>query len=236
MRRTTTERLLIIKRTQEKDYRGRITALSPQRGRLVLMAKGLFKPQSKLSGHLEPLTIVDGLIVWSEQPLLSAAVSRQSFLGIKNDLALTVAATELVRRLTEWWPSGQPLPRSWLDLITLLTQWNSHHYSWLQLTVGSQIMSWRLAYELGYAPVGHTCIHCGQPLTAAFWSESQGGFFCQTCQPQGPTCQLSHHTLVLWEDLVGSERLELTKLPSSSTILEELTAFFNSWLNFLDLC
>jgi len=40
----------------------------------------------------------------------------------------------------------------------------------------------------------------------------------------------------MWEDLVRSERLELTKLPSSSTILEELTAFFNSWLNFLDLC
>ncbi len=118
MRRTTTERLFIVKRTQEKDCRGKITVLSPQRGRLVLMAKGLFKPQSKLSGHLEPLTVVDGLIVWSQQPLLSAAVSRQSFLGIKNDLALTVAATELVRRLAEWWPPG-PVSYTHLTLPTI---------------------------------------------------------------------------------------------------------------------
>ncbi|HPD07604.1 hypothetical protein KBI31_01235 [Patescibacteria group bacterium] len=235
MRRTTTERLLIIKRTEDRDYRGKIVALSPERGRLVFTAKGLFKPQSKLSGHLEPLSLVDGLIVWSKEPLLSAAVSRQSFLGLKSDLALIVVSTELVRRVIEWWPLAQPLPRSWQDLITILTQWNSHHYSLSQLTVGSQIMSWRLARELGYAP-GHTCIQCGRPLSTAFWSETQGGFFCEVCQPKGPTYKLSPSTLVIWEDLVQDEHLQLTKLPSSPTILEELTAFFNSWLNFLALC
>ncbi|NCU44638.1 hypothetical protein EOM71_03100, partial [Candidatus Falkowbacteria bacterium] len=152
MRRTTSERLLILKRRQYHEHDAIVTALSPQRGRLDLVAKGLSKPQSKLAGHLEPLTIVDSLIVWGSRPLLSAAVSRQSFGQLKSQLAAVVLASQIVNRYQRWCPLGQAIPAAWQDLFDLLVLWDQPNQSLATLTRGAQAIQWRLANHFGQAP------------------------------------------------------------------------------------
>lgn len=235
MRRTTSERLLILQRRQYQEHDAIITALSPQRGRLNLLVRGLTRPQSKLAGHLEPLTIIDGLIVWGQRPLLSAAVSRQSFGQLKDQLAAVVLASQVINRYQRWCPTGQALPAAWQDLVDLLTTWNQSIQSLATLTLGAQAIQWRLANHFGQAPDLHYCLNCRNNFTAsAWWQPIEGGLFCSNCRPSDARFELSAEARHYWLGMLDDQWLELTKSPPSPTILEQLTGFFNEWVNFLD--
>ncbi len=235
MRRTSSERLLIIKRRSSNEHDAIITALSPQRGRLNLVARGLFKPQAKLAGHLEPLTVVDALIVWGQRPLLSSASSRQSFGRLKNNLAAVVLASQIINRYQRWCSVGQPILASWTDLITLLSDWdNSSIIALPVLTSGAQVIQWRLASHLGYLPDLQHCAGCRRTITDGRWEIDQAGLFCQTCRPTGLGQQLSAEVINYWQMALTADWLQLTKNPPSPTILEQTSIFFNNWLNFLD--
>lgn len=234
MRRTTSERLLILKRRQYHEHDAIITALSPQRGRLDLLARGLSKAQSKLAGHLEPLTVIDALIVWGQRPLLSAAVSRQSFGQLKNNLVAVVLASQIINRYQRWYPIGQSISASWLDLINLLSDWDKPALALSRLTSGAQIIQWRLAGQLGYLPDLRYCAGCRQIVEFGYWDVEQAGLFCQTCRPTGPGNRLSAEVINYWQIALTDDWLQLTKNPPSPTILEQTSIFFNDWLNFLD--
>jgi DNA repair protein RecO (recombination protein O) len=235
MRRTTSERLIILKRRQHNEHDAIITAFSPQRGCLRLLVKGLTKPQSKLAGHLEPLTVIDGLIVWGQLPLLSAAVSRQSFGNLKNQLAAVVLASQIINRYQRWCPLGQAMPDAWSDLLQLLTAWDNQPQSLVVMTLGAQAIQWRLAGQLGLIPDLDYCITCRHHFdSAAWWSLNESGLFCANCRPADATVQLAVATRHYWQMMLGDDWLELTKSLPSPTILEQITGFFNEWLNFLD--
>lgn len=207
---TTSERLLILKRREYHEHDALITAFSPERGRLNLLARGLAKPQSKLAGHLEPLTIVDGLIVWSQRPLLSSVVSRQSFIGLKEQLAAVVLAGQVINRLLSWCPVGQALPAAWHDLVDLFTFWNQAPLGLATLTWSAQAAQWRLAHYLGYAP----------DLATGRIGDSQ--------------IIVPPAVVELLQQALTENWLELTKPVSSPTILEQTTDFFDQWFKFLD--
>ena len=235
MRRTTSERLLILQRRQHREHDALVTALSPQRGLLRLWCRGLFKPQAKLAGHIEPLTIIDGLIVWGQRPLLSAAVSRQSFGHLKSQLAAVVLASQIINRYQRWLPIDQAANEAWLDLFDLLTDWNQHTLGLNSLTLGAQAIQWRLGHRLGYVPDLQQCAYCQQPLTTtAWWRPVDGGLVCAGCRPATAHQELSVKARQYWLKLLTDQWLELTKSSPSPTILEQLTGFFNEWVNFLD--
>jgi DNA repair protein RecO (recombination protein O) len=235
MRRTTSERLIIFKRRQHNEHDAIITAFSPQRGCLSLLVKGLTKPQSKLAGHLEPLTVIDGLIVWGQLPLLSAAVSRQSFGHLKSQLAAVVLASQIINRYQRWCLVGQAVPDAWSDLFELLTAWNQQPQSLAVMTLGTQAIQWRLASRLGSIPDLDYCVTCRDHFgLAAWWSLSESGLFCTNCRPTDATIQLAVEARHYWQMMLGDDWLELTKSLPSPTILEQTTSFFNGWLNFLD--
>lgn len=235
MRRTTSERLLILQRRQSQEHDAIITAFSPQRGLLRLGCRGLFKPQSKLAGHVEPLTIIDGLIVWGQRPLLSAAVSRQSFGHLKNQLAAVVLASQVINRYQRWLPTGQAAVEAWSDLNELLTDWDRQPLSLSILTIASQAIQWRLGNRLGHAPDLERCVNCQQPFSAsAWWRPFDGGLVCSNCRSAAADLELSAAARQYWSRLLTDQWLELTKSPPSPTILEQLTGFFNEWVNFLD--
>ncbi|HNW56074.1 MAG TPA: recombination protein O N-terminal domain-containing protein [bacterium] len=210
MSQTTSERLLILKRREYHEHDAIITAFSPERGRLSLLARGLAKPQSKLAGHLEPITIVDGLIVWSHRPILSSTVSRQSFIGLKDQLAAVVLAGQVINRFLNWCLVGQAMPEAWHDLVDLFSYWNESPRSLATLTWTAQAAQWRLANYFGYAP----------DLSSGQIADSQIKVTASVGQ--------------LLDQALTDDWLELTKLSSSPTILEQVTDFFNQWLNFLD--
>ena len=235
MRRTTSERLLILQRRQCQEQDAIITAFRPQRGLLRLWCRGLFKPQSKLAGHVEPLTIIDGLIVWGQRPLLSAAVSRQSFGQLKSQLAAVVVASQIINRYQRWLTTGQVVAEAWSDFNELLTDWDRQPLSLNILTAGSQAIQWRLGNRLGYAPDLERCVNCQQLFsTSVWWRPFDGGLVCSNCRPAAANLELSAVARQYWLRLLTDEWLELTKSPLSPTILEQQTGFFNEWVNFLD--
>jgi DNA repair protein RecO (recombination protein O) len=71
-------------------------------GKISLLARGLQKSTSKLAGHLEPLNLVELMIIKGKaRSYVGSAISENSFLNIKSDYDKLVLAGQGIRFLID---------------------------------------------------------------------------------------------------------------------------------------
>ncbi|MDD3085098.1 MAG: DNA repair protein RecO [Candidatus ainarchaeum sp.] len=80
---------IVLSRRDCNDYDSLISCYSLDFGKICLLAKGLKRPKAKLVGHLEPLNIIDLMIIKGrERDYIGSAISEDSFLNIKRNYYL----------------------------------------------------------------------------------------------------------------------------------------------------
>ncbi len=80
---------IVLSRRNCNDYDSLISCYSLDFGKICLLAKGLKRPKAKLAGHLEPLNIIDLMIIKGrERDYIGSAISEDSFLNIKRNYYL----------------------------------------------------------------------------------------------------------------------------------------------------
>jgi DNA repair protein RecO (recombination protein O) len=104
---------IIIKKTKLGEADRILTLYTPQLGKIQAVAKGVRRPRSKMSGHLELLT--HSLVSLARGKNIDTVTGTQtinSFLPLKSDLRLTSYAlyvTELVNQFGAESLENQPL-------------------------------------------------------------------------------------------------------------------------------
>ena len=88
-----------------------VTLLTPARGKLDAVARGVLRPRSKLAGHLEPLRCVEVVLAHGRNlDIVTQAQTVESFAALHDDLGRLSTAmylADLTDRLTvEHHPSG----------------------------------------------------------------------------------------------------------------------------------
>jgi len=95
---------IIIKKTKLGEADRILTLYTPHLGKIQAVAKGVRRPRSKLSGHLELLTYsLVSLARGKNLDTITGSQTINSFLPLKSDLELTSYAlyiTELVNQFT----------------------------------------------------------------------------------------------------------------------------------------
>lgn len=151
-----------------------VTLLTPGRGKVDVVAKGLLRSKSKLAGHLEPLTQCEVVLAHGRSmDLVTQAQTVEPFVGLHGSLELLSSAMyllELADRFTvEHGDAG--------DVYELLD------VGLQRLARGDGVQLVTRGFELGllaatgFRPELERCVVTGEAVAAdeAWWSVSGGG-------------------------------------------------------------
>ncbi len=181
---------IIIKKTKLGEADRILTLYTPQLGKIQAVAKGVRRPRSKMSGHLELLT--HSLVSLARGKNIDTVTNTQtinSFLPLKSDLKLTsyaLYATELVNQFGAENLENQPLFQLLLQTLQRLCQGGDS-----ELVL--RYFELHLLNEVGYRPQLEYCVSCRAKLkeTTNSFCPGAGGMLCPTCHRNQPGYPLS---------------------------------------------
>ncbi len=183
--RTYQTEAIIIKKTKLGEADRILALYTPHLGKIQAVAKGVRRPRSKMSGHLELIT--HSLVSLARGRNLDTVTGSQtinSFLPLKSDLWLTSCAlyvTELVNQFTADHIENEGLFRQLLETLKQLCQPGDQ-----DLTL--RYFELHLLSKVGYQPQLRKCVACRTQLkpTTNYFQSSAGGMLCPDCSPTQP--------------------------------------------------
>ncbi|MEA3459269.1 MAG: DNA repair protein RecO [Chloroflexota bacterium] len=171
----------IVLRRRDFFEADRLLAIyTPKFGKIWAIAKGIRKPTSRKSGHLELFTHSQLLIAKGrELDIITQAETIHAFLPLREDLLRTTYAYYIAELLDKFVEEGVE-DRSLFDLL-LATLGRLGEENDLALT--ARFFELRLLALVGYRPQLFRCVECGANigLDGNFFSPAKGGVLCPRC-------------------------------------------------------
>ena len=224
---------IIIKKTKLGEADRILTLYTPHLGKIQGVAKGVRRPRSKLSGHLELLTHSQVSLARGRNiDTIIGSQTINSFLELKDDLKLTsyaLYATELVYQFTADHIENRPLFGLLLETMEQLCC-NSDN----ELVM--RYFELNLFERVGYRPQLHRCVSCRLPLKPVINSfcPSAGGMLCSSCtQSQSLTYPVSVNGLKVLRLLQDADYNTAGRLRMNQELSCELELLMRSYLKYL---
>lgn len=176
---------IIIKKTKLGEADRILTFYTPHLGKIQAVAKGVRRPRSKMSGHLELLTYsLVPLARGKNLDIVTGSQTIYSFLALKSDLELSSYALyviELVNKFTEFHIENYPLFKLLLNTLKQLEKSSN----------GELVLRYfeiHLLHHVGYRPQLQHCVvcHTSPKHTAFSFSPKAGGILCLNCGNSEP--------------------------------------------------
>jgi len=231
--RTYQTEAIIIKKIKLGEADRILTLYTPHLGKLRAVAKGVRRPKSKLSGHLELLTYsLVSLARGRNLDTITGSQTINSFLPIKSDLWLTsyaLYAAEMTDHFTADENENHPLFQLLLQTMERLCQGGSNELVLRYFEI-------HLLDRVGYRPVLQQCVSCHsslEPVTNSFCS-SAGGTLCPDClQSQYSAYPLSVNALKVLRFLQSNDYGTASKLKLTPEVSHEVELVLRGYLRYL---
>ncbi len=191
MSETKNTSALIINRRDYREQDSLVTAYSRSFGKINLIARGTQKPQSKLAAHIEPLILVDLMIVSGKgYDYIGSAIMRQAYTSIRenlNKLYYAGQALNIFQRLVRDHQADEGLfflLTNWLEVLDAFSDATNFSQESGKLLLSFFIL--RLLQELGYQPEVSNCLICQQAIHSGknYFDFQGGGVICEDCYLQ----------------------------------------------------
>jgi len=171
---------IVLKRSDFGEADRLLTLYTPKLGKIRAIAKGVRKPTSRKSGHVELFTHSQLLIAKGRSlDIVTQAETVHAFRPLREDLLRTTYAyytAELVDLFVEEGIEN----RSLFDLLLAMLGWLGDA-SDLDLT--TRFFELHLLSLLGYRPQLFQCVACHRQIepVSNFFSPADGGILCTQC-------------------------------------------------------
>ena len=174
----------IVLRTYKLGEADRIVnLLTPVRGKVRAVAKGVRRPGSRFGGRLEPFSHVDvQLYEGRSLDIVTQAELITPFNGVRADFTLSACGSvmaEAADRVAQEDERSNQLFILLLDALRQLAAAPAYPASVLDAYL------LRLAGVAGYHPYLDACASCGTPGRHGVFSIAAGGSLCRDCAPPG---------------------------------------------------
>jgi len=224
---------VIIKKTKLGEADRILTLYTPALGKFQAVAKGVRRPKSKLSGHLELLTHSQVTLARGRNlDIITGSQTITGFLPLKTDLWLTsygLYVIELVSQFTADHVEDESLFRLLLDTMQYLCQTNNR-----ELLL--RYFETHLLGECGYQPQLYECVVCHKPLEPIINSfcDSVGGALCPVCGMNQPFSRpISVNALKVLRFIQGNDFNAVGRLKIDAALSRELESITRSYLKYL---
>lgn len=225
--RTYIAEALILRRSDFQEADRRLTLLTPDRGRLNVVAKGVRRPNSRMAGHLELFTLAKVFVVRRRSlDLVVQAETVQTFPELRTDLQRLPFAYQAVEAAHILVEEEVESPMEFVLLVKALGA----------LTVTAALPLVLVAFKLqllatlGYQAQLHECARCGNQLSNEHnrVRPETGGVVCAACGASaGSPITVRAIKCLRWlarEPLHTVDRLQVD--PATITQLEQTTDIF----------
>jgi DNA repair protein RecO (recombination protein O) len=178
--RVTKTQAIVLRQRRLGEADRIVTLLTPHRGKVDVVAKGLLRTRSKMAGHLEPMTQVEVVLAHGRSmDVVTQAQGVEAFPAIHADLdrlSTAMYLLELADRFTVEHADAEGV----FDLVRVAL---------VRLARGDGVQVVTRTFELGlleatgFRPELAVCLACGLPVDAgaAAWSALEGGVYCARC-------------------------------------------------------
>ncbi|MBU4217212.1 DNA repair protein RecO [Candidatus Parcubacteria bacterium] len=179
---------IILKRDDFRETDGRVLVYSQEKGLMELIARGTKKAKSKLAAHLEPMSLVEIMIIRGKNyDYVGSALARDCFRNLKEDYNKIMSTGAVLRRVGEVVKAHEVDENIFFLLVDFLSSLNSvkavekDECSTTQKDYGFFIF--KLMSLLGYQPILNTCLGCGQidQSKKLYFNAKKGGLECEHC-------------------------------------------------------
>ncbi|MCK4368109.1 MAG: DNA repair protein RecO [Dehalococcoidales bacterium] len=231
--RTYQTEAIIIKKTKLGEADRILTLYTPHLGKIQAVAKGVRRPRSKMSGHLELLThSLISLARGRNLDIVTGSQTINSFLPLKSDLELAsyaLYATELVNQFAADDVEDYPVFQLLLETLHRLSQGGDN-----ELVL--RYFELHLLDKVGYRPQLEQCVSCHSILKDATNSfcPSAGGMLCPTCSQSQPlTYPLSAEAQKVLRSLQNNDYDTASKLKINPELAHQLEMVMRNYLRYL---
>lgn len=234
---------IIIRRNDWRENDSRVVLYTKNFGKISLVARGVKKLRSKIAGHIEPISLVDIMVLPGRAyDYLGSAISRQAYLNIKNDLnALYFAGAALSlfdAQVKEEEPDADlyDFLKYWLELVNekcqleILKDQGELLYNYFAI---------KLFTILGYRPQLYHCVECHKKIEVGgnYFNLRLGGLICPDCLAISQAKYLPHELIAVSDNCIKllrvfSEASQYKLITASPALIRELSRFIKSFVDF----
>jgi DNA repair protein RecO (recombination protein O) len=236
--RTYQTEAIVIKKTKLGEADRILTLYTPDMGKIQGIAKGVRRPKSKLSGHLEMFTYT--MVSLAHGRNLDTIIGSQtieSFLPLKSNLELGAYAlyvTELINQFGAERQENRRLFSLLQETMQQLSRQIDRDYS--NISGLLRYYELHLLEEVGYRPqLGH-CVSCRKvlPDTSNYFSASAGGMVCPDCRlKHAYTYPISLGTLNALRQLQNGDWSTPDNIIRDMVVHREMEFMIRSYLRYL---
>jgi DNA repair protein RecO (recombination protein O) len=178
--RTYRTEAIILRRKDIGETDRLLTVLTPEKGKIRVVGKGIRKPRSRKAGHLELFVCAKVLLAKGHEfDLVTQAEMVNAYRPLREDLLRTAHASYAVELLDKFTPDSE----EHRELYELLR----HALEWLctaaDVPLATRYYELQLLTLAGFQPQLHRCAQCGEVLKPEdqFFSVLDGGVVCRAC-------------------------------------------------------
>lgn len=233
--RTYRTSALILKRRNFNEADRLLTILTPDRGKLEVIAKGARKPSSRKTGHIELYSRADVLLARGRTfHVLTQAELQEPYLPIREDLlrsAYAGYASELVDRFT--FEADDTLTRPVFDLLDATL---ARFCTSCEPMLAVRYFELHLLHAVGFRPELSECVVTREALQPIdqFFSFEEGGVVSPAGTPRmGSLVQLSLPALKLLRHLQRSPFSQVQTLQIDLPYLEETEFIMHGYIRHI---
>lgn len=237
MEETFNIKAMILDRKPFSEDGAKVMVYSENSGKLELAARGVKKIKSKLAGHLEPISLVEIMVVRGKRyNYIGAVVSEDCYANIKNNFVKIKAAGEAIRIFNLIMKIGESdqaifcLLKSFFDFLN-----NASLKPDYDLIV--RLFIFKLLVKLGLRPELYNCVNCRKkipPLGNKF-DLARGGLVCLKCPPKPEKAHqlnISENSIKILRLADKSDFKELDKISLNNNIKKEISNIISLFFKY----
>lgn len=233
MAETFNTKAFVLNRSAYREYDSRVTLYTALFGKIDLLARGTQRSGSKLAAHVEPLSLVDLMIIKGKNmDYIGSSIISDAYGSIKDSLdKLPVAGSALFafNRLVKYEEKDEELLALLLEFLSILDE-RPDRADWL-------LSSWSLKFlsALGYQPELYHCLHCRKRLEPSGnqFSVMKGGIFCADCaRREAGLDQIDENGIKTLRLVLSHSLSDLANLRAESKVFDRANNIIRNLMNF----
>ena len=237
MKGTTNVQAIILRRLKYRESDSKITVYSLERGILELVVRGTAKPKSKMAAHIEPLNLVNIMIIPGKQfDYAGSVISEKCFSGIKNNFAQVEIAGQAISIFNKLVKTGVADENLFFLLTDFLSIIDAGLIDDKQLEFFKQVFIYKLLNQLGHGAELGVCVFCKTKLKEEknIFDFHRGGMLCCHHESSGKHLTISPDCVKLLRLIQEKDFIFLAKIKANNSLFKEAGTSIRLFYNYIN--